>query len=43
MLPAGSFIAVPAGVHHWSVAQGDTIEQVDGEGPLTNIPVKQNR
>ncbi len=42
MLPAGSFIAVPAGVHHWSVAQGDTIEQVEGEGPLTNIPVKQS-
>jgi quercetin dioxygenase-like cupin family protein len=42
MLPAGSFIAVPAGVHHWSVAQGDTIEQVGGEGPLTNIPVKQS-
>lgn len=40
VLPAGSFIAVPQGVHHWSVAKGDTIEQVDGEGPLTNIPVK---
>ncbi len=40
VLPAGSFIMVPAGVHHWSVAQGETIEQVSGEGPLTNIPIK---
>jgi quercetin dioxygenase-like cupin family protein len=40
-LPAGSFIAVPTGVHHWSMAQGETIEQVDGEGPLTNIPIKR--
>ncbi len=39
-LPAGSFIMIPTGVHHWSVAQGETIEQVGGEGPLTNIPIK---
>ena len=41
-LPTGSFVMVPTGVHHWSMAQGDTIEQVSGEGPLTNIPVKHN-
>lgn len=40
VLPAGSFIMVPAGVHHWSVTKGETIEQVGGEGPLTNIPIK---
>ncbi len=40
-IPAGSFIMVPAGVHHWSMAKGTTIEQVGGEGPLTNIPVKR--
>jgi quercetin dioxygenase-like cupin family protein len=40
VLPAGSFIMVPTGVHHWSIARGETIEQVGGEGPLTNIPVK---
>jgi quercetin dioxygenase-like cupin family protein len=39
-LAVGSFIMVPAGVHHWSVAKGETIEQVGGEGPLTNIPIK---
>jgi quercetin dioxygenase-like cupin family protein len=39
-LPAGSFITIPAGEHHWSIAQGTTIEQVSGEGPLNNIPVK---
>jgi quercetin dioxygenase-like cupin family protein len=41
-LPTGSFIMVPTGVHHWSMAKGDTIEQVGGEGPLTNIPVKHS-
>ena len=41
--PAGSFIMVPAGVHHWSMAKGETIEQVGGEAPQTNIPVKSNR
>ncbi len=41
VLPTGSFIMVPTGVHHWSVARGETIEQVSGEGPLTNIPIKR--
>ncbi len=40
VLPTGSFIMVPAGVHHWSIAQGETIEQVGGQGPQTNLPVK---
>jgi quercetin dioxygenase-like cupin family protein len=40
VLPEGSFINVPAGVHHWSMARGETIEEVAGEGPQTNIPVK---
>lgn len=40
VLPTGSFIVVPTGVHHWSVTKGETIEQIDGEGPLTNIPIK---
>ncbi len=42
VLPTGSFVMVPAGVHHWSVAQGVTIEQVGGQGPLNNIPVKKS-
>jgi quercetin dioxygenase-like cupin family protein len=40
VFPAGSFINVPAGLHHWSMAKGATIEQVAGDGPQTNIPVK---
>lgn len=40
VFPAGSFITVPAGLHHWSMAKGETIEEVAGEGPQTNIPVK---
>ncbi|MEO6834663.1 MAG: cupin domain-containing protein [Candidatus Tumulicola sp.] len=38
--PTGSFIAVPAGLHHWSVTEGETIEQIGGQGPLVNIPIK---
>jgi len=40
VLPAGSFIMVPAGVHHWSMAKGETIVEVGGEGPQTNLPIK---
>ncbi len=40
-LPAGSFVMVPAGVHHWSIAKGATIVQVGGMGPLNNIPIKR--
>lgn len=40
VLPAGSFINIPPGLHHWSMARGETIEEVAGEGPQTNIPVK---
>lgn len=40
VFPAGSFISVPAGLHHWSMARGETIEEVAGDGPQTNIPVK---
>ena len=40
VLPAGSFIMVPAGVHHWSIAKGETIEQVGGDAPQTNILIK---
>ena len=40
---AGSFVAVPAGLHHWSIAKGDTIEQVAGEGPINNIPIKPGK
>ena len=36
----GSFIAVPAGVHHWSIVQGETVEQIGGDGPLDNLPIK---
>lgn len=39
-LPAGSFVMVPPGVHHWSIANGETIVQVSGMGPLNNIPIK---
>lgn len=40
-LPAGSFIMVPAGLHHWSIAQGETVEQLNGLAPFINIPAKK--
>ena len=39
-LPAGSFCAVPAGVHHYAAASGDTIIQLSGMGPMTSVDVK---
>lgn len=40
-LSTGAFIMVPAGVHHWSIIKGETIVQVGGLGPLTNVPIKK--
>ena len=39
-LPAGSYFAVPAGLHHYGKAKGVTIVEVHGIGPGTLIPVK---
>ena len=34
-LPAGSFVSIPQGVHHYAMAKEDTIVQVHGMGPFT--------
>jgi mannose-6-phosphate isomerase-like protein (cupin superfamily) len=40
-LPAGSFISVPAGVHHYGMAKGLTVViQISSMGPRTMTPVK---
>lgn len=41
-LPAGSFVSVPGGVHHYAMAKGDTIIQIHGMGPqsMTMLPSK---
>ena len=39
-LPAGSFFSVPAGVHHYAMAKGDTIIQLNDVGPWAMNPVK---
>lgn len=39
-LPAGSVVTVPAGVHHYAAASGDTILQLTGQGPMTMTVVK---
>jgi quercetin dioxygenase-like cupin family protein len=38
-LPPGSFVSVPAGVHHYAMAKGVTIVQIGGTGPFTMTPV----
>ena len=32
-LPAGSYVVIPAGLHHFAMAQGDTVVQLHGTGP----------
>lgn len=39
-LPAGSFVSVPAGLHHYAAAQGVTIIQIHGMGPSSMTMVK---
>lgn len=34
-LGPGSFVYIPAGVHHYAMAKGDTVLQVTGNGPMT--------
>ncbi|HEU5478775.1 MAG TPA: cupin domain-containing protein [Candidatus Tumulicola sp.] len=39
-LGPGSFVAVPAGLHHYAMAKGATIIQLTGMGPMTMTAVK---
>ena len=39
-LPAGSYVALPAKVHHYAVAKGVTVVEVHGVGPFQIIWVK---
>ena len=39
-MTAGSFVAVPAGVHHYGVTKGETIIEAHGVGPYTMTLVK---
>ena len=32
-LPAGGYVVIPAGLHHFAMAQGPTVVQVHGSGP----------
>jgi quercetin dioxygenase-like cupin family protein len=42
VLPAGSFVVVPKDVHHWALAKGTTVVQVEGMGPFVRHDVKPN-
>jgi len=39
-LPAGSFVSVPSGLHHYAMAKGETIVQIHGMGPSSMTMVK---
>lgn len=39
-LPAGSYVEVPAGLHHYAIAKGAVVLQLSGMGPMATIPVK---
>lgn len=39
-LPAGSFVSVPAGLHHYAMARGTTILQIHGNGPQSMTAVR---
>ena len=38
-LPAGSFVSIPRNVHHYGMAKGDTIIQLNDAGPWSMHPV----
>src|SRR5215469_4994307 len=37
---AGTFASIPAGIHHFVIAKGETIVQVYANGPFVMTPVK---
>ena len=39
-LPAGTYVVVPAGLHHYAMAKGEAVIQIDGMGPMSMSPVK---
>jgi quercetin dioxygenase-like cupin family protein len=39
-LPAGSFVTIPAGVHHYAMAKGTTVIQLGGTGPFSMTAVE---
>ena len=38
-LPAGSFVSIPAGLHHYAMARGTTVIQIHGDGPFSMTAV----
>ncbi len=39
-VPAGGVVVIPAGVPHYTMAEGAVVYDVSGMGPSTNLPVK---
>ncbi|MBV8363351.1 MAG: cupin domain-containing protein [Candidatus Eremiobacteraeota bacterium] len=39
-LPAGSYVTVPQGIHHYALTKEETVLQLNGMGPFTMTAVK---
>jgi quercetin dioxygenase-like cupin family protein len=39
-LAAGTFVTVPAKLHHYAMTKTDTVFQIEGMGPETMVPLK---
>ncbi|GAC1656235.1 MAG: cupin domain-containing protein [Vulcanimicrobiaceae bacterium] len=42
-LPAGAFASVPANLHHYAMAKGETVIQIDAIGPRTMVLTKMKK
>lgn len=42
-IPTGGFVSVPANLHHYAMAKGETVIQIDSMGPRTMTAVKSKK
>ena len=42
-LPAGGFVSIPAGLHHYATAKGETVIEIAGNGPMTMTVLPASR
>ena len=42
-IPAGGFVSVPPNFHHYAMARGETVIQIDAMGPRTMVPVMHGK
>ncbi len=42
-IPAGGFVSVPAGLHHYAMAKGETVIELAANGPRTMVGVTPHK